>query len=243
MQDLSDSIDGGFYRYQQEFTRLHAELIKAGQPPNDRDLIEWIKKGICNTDVKKFMAQFFFTGAQEISSDDLFSRIREYLQFLMLSSDPIDPYKVVSNHHGSISAKLGQIDIGGKRQTTFEKGDFSDGNKNQRKQGHGDRHGNSNYERRCTRCWHKGHGWSTCHSTKCAVCGTVLNATMGYCPNYKNHTEPGTNWRYEKSTKADGNGAKSGNPTDADLQAKREAVKEARKALKTAFKASKKQKN
>jgi len=239
MQDLSDSIDGGFYRYQQEFTRLHAELIKAGQAPEDRDLIEWIKKGISNIDVKKFMAQFFYTGAPQISSDDLFSRIREYLQFLMLSSDPIDPYKTISSGHNTITAKLSQIELGdvnppdgrdyyrGRTPRKTEEGTSPRGNKT---------------ERRCTRCWHKGHRWTDCHSTKCAVCGHLLNSTMTYCPDYRNHTEPGTNWRYKKPVANGGTPGDTTDPQAKTLKARKEAMKEACKAYKTALRASKKQK-
>jgi len=239
MQELSDSMEGGFYKYQQEFTRLHAELLKAGQPPDDRDLIEWIKKGIANVDVKKFMAQFFYTGAPHITSDDLFSRIREYLQFLMLSSEPIDPYKIISGSHNAITAKISQLDINNTDLHEYKNRHYHD---RTRRAGKDKTPISTKSEKRCTRCWFKGHSWSECHSKRCAVCGHSMNPNMTHCPDYNTHTEPGTNWIHESSVKTTGNTTNPPGSNEKDLRSKREAVKEARKAYRSAHKASKRQK-
>ena len=101
---------------------------------------------------------------------------------------------------------------------------------------------------RCTTCWYKGHRWNVCKATKCNVCKTLLSTDAKFCPNWENHSEPGTKWIHPSNRKQDQSaagtpgGSQKPDPKDDQLAAARQAFKQARKFLNAAVKETKKRK-
>lgn len=232
LQELSDEVDGGFHEYANQFVRIYTELIKSEVPNivGETELREWVKAGIKNDQVINHLAATICRPdvAAQPTFEQIFAHIRGYLTFL---GPDKDPYKVATGPHGAISANKAKVVTP-------------------------DKIGDGKYQKvpRCTRCWYKGHRWNVCKSTKCNVCMSSLSVDAKFCPNWENHSEPGTKWihpSFRKQTDAkDGKDGASGTPTNnqgtnADnpqLVAARQALKQARKFLKATVRDAKKQK-
>lgn len=164
MQELSDKTIG-FHDYSQTFTRLLVELKSAGAAVEERELREWVKKGITNPQVITYLASTVLQMGMTPNHCLIFDTVRHYLQQL---GDENDPYRVVRNSQNVLTALLATSD--GKRKRPFEK------------------------TFKCTRCWRDNHGWRNCKEVSCGVCKHQLLPESKFCPNYANHKEPGTNW-------------------------------------------------
>jgi len=211
LQELSDEIDGGFHEYANQFVRIYTELIKSEVPNivGETELREWVKAGIKNDQVINHLAATICRPDVEAQPtfEQIFAHVRGYLTFL---GPDKDPYRVIKGPSGIISANKVNI-------VTPEK---DEGGKNKK-------------VIRCTRCWYKGHRWNVCKSTRCSVCKTSLTNDAKFCPNWENHTEPGTKWIHSSNCKQDQSaaGTPGGNqkpdPKDDQLAAAHQAFKQA----------------
>ena len=226
LQELSDEIDGGFHEYANQFVRIYTELIKSEVPNivGETELREWVKAGIKNDQVINHLAATICRPDVEAQPtfEQIFAHVRGYLTFL---GPDKDPYRVIKGPNGTISANKVNI-------VTPEK----------------DECGKNKKVIRCTRCWYKGHRWNVCKSTRCSVCKTSLTNDAKFCPNWENHTEPGTKWIHSSNRKQDQSatgtpgGSQKPDPKDDQLAAAKQAFKQARKFLSAAVREAKKQK-
>ena len=60
MIEITDISCGGFHAYQSEFTRLRMELINANKQPTEVEEREWVRKGLTNPEVKRFLSTTLF---------------------------------------------------------------------------------------------------------------------------------------------------------------------------------------
>lgn len=227
LQELSDEIDGGFHEYANQFVRIYTELIKSEVPNivSKTELREWVKAGIKNDQVINHLAATICRPDVEAQPtfEQIFAHVRGYLTFL---GPDKDPYRVIKGPSGTISANKVNI-------VTPEK----------------DEGGRNKKVIRCTRCWYKGHRWNVCKSTRCSVCKTSLTNDAKFCPNWENHTEPGTKWIHSSNRKQDQSatgtpgGSQKPDPKDDQLAAAKQAFKQARKFLNAAVREAKKHKH
>jgi len=227
LQELSDEIDGGFHEYANQFVRIYTELIKSEVPNivGETELREWVKAGIKNDQVINHLAATICRPDVEAQPtfEQIFAHVRGYLTFL---GPDKDPYRVIKGPSGTISANKVNI-------VTPEK----------------DEGGRNKKVIRCTRCWYKGHRWNVCKSTRCSVCKTSLTNDAKFCPNWENHTEPGTKWIHSSNRKQDQSatgtpgGSQKPDPKDDQLAAAKQAFKQARKFLNAAVREAKKHKH
>ena len=227
LQELSDEIDGGFHEYANQFVRIYTELIKSEVPNivGETELREWVKAGIKNDQVINHLAATICRPDVEAQPtfEQIFAHVRGYLTFL---GPDKDPYRVIKGPSGTISANKVNI-------VTPEK----------------DEGGRNKKVIRCTRCWYKGHRWNVCKSTRCSVCKTSLTNDAKFCPNWENHTEPGTKWIHSSNRKQDQSatgtpgGSQKPDPKDDQLAAAKQAFKQARKFLNAAVREAKKYKH
>jgi hypothetical protein len=91
MLEITDVSCGGFHNYQSEFTRLRLQLINANFPPTEDEEREWVRKGLTNHEVKRFLSYVLFPmGAPLPTYDTIFSTVR---RFLAEFGEENDPYK------------------------------------------------------------------------------------------------------------------------------------------------------
>jgi hypothetical protein len=229
LQELSDEIDGGFHEYGNRFIRIYTELIKSEVPNivGETELREWVKAGIRNDQVINHLAATICRPDVEAQPtfEQIFAHVRGYLSFLGPNKDP---YRITKGPSGTISANKVNI-------VTPEK----------------EQDGRSKRIIRCTRCWFKGHRWNVCKASKCNVCKISLSTDARFCPNWENHTEPGTKWIHpsyrnqdKPTVEAAGNPISTQKPGSKEdqLAIARQAFKQARKFLNAAVKEAKKHK-
>ena len=229
LQELSDEIDGGFHEYANRFIRIYTELIKSEVPNivGETELREWVKAGIRNDQVINHLAATICRPDVEAQPtfEQIFAHVRGYLSFLGPNKDP---YRITKGPSGTISANKVNI-------VTPEK----------------EQDGRNKRIIRCTRCWFKGHRWNVCKASKCNVCKTSLSTDARFCPNWENHTEPGTKWIHpsyrnqdKPTVEAAGNPISTQKPGSKEdqLAIARQAFKQARKFLNAAVKEAKKHK-
>lgn len=234
LQELSDKVEGGFHEYANQFTRLYTELIKSGVPDvvGATELREWVKAGIKNDQVINYLVTTICRPDVQAqpSFEEIFAFIRGYLTFL---GPERDPYRVVTGPSGKLSVNLASTNDGRQKKTGNERQSTT----------------------RCTRCWLNGHRWNLCRSIKCNSCNGMMAPDAKFCPNWSNHTEPGTKWIHPShrdsavstanqpgaNTPASSN-TKSTTTAEEQMAAAKQAFKQARKFLQATVRANKKHK-
>jgi len=140
------------------------ELINANKQPTEVEEREWVRKGLTNPEVKRFLSTtlFRFDAPQQLPSIDIvFSAVR---QFLSEFGEENDPYKTVTTHDRTLVAAA-VITPKRNNLTRFEG---------------------------CSRCWRKGHSWKECVAVICGACKADIT-DKPVCPNVFSHPAP-KNW-------------------------------------------------
>lgn len=74
MQEITDISCGGFHAYQSEFVRLRLQLINANSRPTESEEREWVRRGLTNSEVKRFLSTTLFSyGALPPTLDNVFA--------------------------------------------------------------------------------------------------------------------------------------------------------------------------
>jgi hypothetical protein len=166
MQEITDTSCGGFHAYQSEFTRLRLQLINANSQPTETEEREWVRKGLTNSEVKRFLSTTLFRYDAPLPPiDTVFSAVR---QFLSEFGDENDPYKTATTSDRTLVVAAAITPP---------------------------RNGPTRFDG-CTRCWRKGHNWKECIAVSCGackaditgkqVCPNVLShpAPKNWCPRH-----------------------------------------------------------
>lgn len=166
LSPLTDSGEGGFSAYAEQFTSLHCALIRADQEPAKTECAEWARNGIKNGIVKVHLASSaLWRDGNSPTFQDIFKSVREFLKNLGVDFDPYKSAKTSPISKPLVTGFLARRGV-------------PNGNQ-------------QNKELRCTRCWRNGHTWKDCHANSCSACDTSI-FKLTYCPQWKEHKEQAT---------------------------------------------------
>ena len=168
ISELSDNIEGGFEQYAESFNMYYSALVNAGKEPEAKQATAWVLKGLQNSEIRGLVTGVLFANRppdQEPTYKEIFSYVEHYLKRIGEDQDPYKAIKTNPNGPPRVSANA----INNKSVSLDLKN-----------------------EKRCTKCWRKGHVWSDCHAGTCSICGRKINVT--FCDGWQTHTEPGTRW-------------------------------------------------
>jgi len=222
IQEITDINSGGFNKYSAEFTRIHLILKDTPFPPTSTELAEWARKSILNMEVKKHLTTTVLRDPNSPTYEIIFQEVRTFLKNM---GDECDPYCTTKSGPTSKPLVAARIDI----EPTSP---------------------NTPKPTKCTRCWRQGHHWKDCRAQTCSSCGKSI-VGQKICPNWMNHTMPGTNWAPKHLAKpvpsSPSVSMTSQLPTQAVTPSHTgnpvsDEIKRTRKALNTLIKQAKKQK-
>ena len=219
LQAQDDQGVNGFKGFASDFTRLHTALVSTGIANVVTDAELFEWAKNCIRN-STVRAYLASTICKPGEPEPTWAELFSHIHNYITFMRDADPYRVVTGANGRITVNNAKATTLNTNTTTF----------------------------RCTRCWNKEHRWNTCIATQCGECGRKMSKENAFCPNWENHTEPGTKWRYfPRKQKA---GSETQNtiekPVDvstdnvAAVQAARTAMNQARKILQATLKKSKK---
>ena len=225
ISELSDNGEGGFEQYAESFNMYYSALVNAGKEPEAKQATAWVLKGLQNSEIRGLVTGVLFANRpadQEPTYQEIFTYVEHYLKRIGEDQDPYKAIKTSPNGPPRVSANAAN-----------RKFNASD----------------SKEEKRCTKCWRKGHEWPDCHAGTCSICGKKLSGS--FCEGWQNHTEPGTRWiphKYRSETndtqkKNDGKRKSPSNENeekDPEILEKLKVLQAARKDIKRLKKEKKK---
>ena len=218
ISELSDNGEGGFHDYAEKFNMYYSALVNADQPPDAKTCTAWVLGGIQNAEIRSSVIGVLFANRppeQEPTYQEIFTYVEQYLKRIGQDKDPYRAIKINPTGPSRVSANA----VNNKTVTFDPKS-----------------------EKRCTKCWRKGHDWSECHAIACSICGKKFNGP--YCEGWQNHKEPGTRWiprQFRTSgdeSKTQSKGFKRKNPSvegeekDPEILEKLKVLQAARKDIK-----------
>ena len=193
-------------------------MVRAGQEPDAKACTAWVLKGIKNQEVSRSVICALFK-PDDPNREPTFPEIFKFVETFLKRCGDNDPYK---------TAKVNSFGPARVAANVASKTDQT--------------------EKRCTKCWRRGHIWSKCVATTCSICGNTFDGAS-FCSGWGSHSELGTNWipaKFRDTRKKDEKelGGKRKNPPDEDSNVleKVKLLKAARKEVKRArFEAKKKE--
>jgi hypothetical protein len=215
--ELNDEVCGGFAPYAEQFTTLHCALVRANQEPDAKACTAWVLKGIRNQEVSRSVICALFK-PDDPNHEPTFREIFKFVETFLKRSGDNDPYKTAKTN------PFGPARVAANAATRT---DLS--------------------EKRCTKCWRRGHVWSKCLAVTCSVCGRPFDGAA-FCSGWMTHNEMGTKWipaKFKDDGKRDEkeSGKRKTPPEeDPNVLEKVKLLKAARKEVKRArFEAKKKE--